>query len=702
MLNQEQQQAVQHHDGPLLVLAGAGSGKTRVVTERIVRLIESGVCPSKILGVTFTNKAAGEMNERVQQATDCQVLISTFHSLGARILRESIGALGYRPSFQIYDEEDSSKLLMECLKQLDFADSKVHLKNFRWMISQTKNDGSPPKDAHKRFPEVYEMYQSKLKACNAVDFDDLLYLPLKLFATDEGALEYYQNRWSYLLIDEYQDTNHTQNAIVQKLGAKHGNIFAVGDPDQSIYSWRGAQIENILQFEQAFPGAEVVRLEQNYRSTQTILDAANTVIRHNALRYDKNLFSNRPGGEKITVHSAHSERDEARVVIQEILRLHEEEGLPLSQIVVFYRTNGQSRVFEDQLLMRRIPYTIFGGLSFYQRKEIKDVIAFLRMIEDTSDYIAFLRSIHLPKRGLGDTTLEKLRRLADDLDISVFTLLERITNEQIDTPLRLTARQKKGIGEYVDLINNLRSFSMNNPLMETVKQVIEETGYIQILAKDKQTFDDKKGNVSQLINKAAEWQSHYPEQPLQQFLEDLSLKSGTTQEEDEERISLMTIHNGKGLEFDAAFLCGMEEDLFPHVNAKKEPAQVEEERRLFYVGITRARKHLFITRARTRFLWGQSRPAVASRFLKELPKQCVQKSRTSLDQWDEEQSFRDEPVESEGSTFAPGATVFHPRFGVGKVQDVGETSMGTTYTIFFTKDGESRRIVAKLAQLTAL
>lgn len=417
LLNQEQNDAVETLKGPLLVLAGAGSGKTRVVTYRIVSLLQSGVPPSKILGLTFTNKAAGEMKERVEKLTKNHVLICTFHSLGARMLRESIHTLGYGRDFTIYDEDDAIKLIKVCLDELGIADKKIDPYAIKKLISDAKNKLQGPEKAFSNdrspasevFPAVYQKYQDRLKSYNAVDFDDLLYLPVTLLFLNPELLESYQNRWEYLLIDEYQDTNQAQYQFVRLLVARTGNICVVGDPDQSIYSWRGANIKNILNFESDYPGAKVIRLEQNYRSRSNILEAANKLIGYNYNRFEKKLWSALGPGEKIKHFSAFSDRDEAQFVLDKIRYYHEHKKIPLKDIVIFYRTNAQSRVFEDRLLFNRVPYTIVGGLSYYQRREIKDILAFLRMVQSGADFISFVRTINLPKRGIGEATLQKFR-----------------------------------------------------------------------------------------------------------------------------------------------------------------------------------------------------------------------------------------------------------------------------------------------------
>ena len=620
-LNSTQQQAVLHFQGPLLVLAGAGSGKTRIVTERILYLIERGVDPSQIVAVTFTNKAAREMEERVKTKSSSRVLIATFHSLGVRILRESIEVLGWPRNFTIYDEEDSLKLLKVCMEELAIKDPDVGAKDLRHLISTSKNQlviaDKSAKHEQVFFPSLYARYTEKLKEASAVDFDDLLFLTARLFLEHPDILAKYQERWPYLLIDEYQDTNHAQYTIAKLLVAKTQNLFAVGDPDQSIYSWRGANIRNILNFQKDFPGAPLVRLEQNFRSRGHILEAANAVIQNNASRLEKNLWTDRGAGPKIQLYIADDERLEASFVAQKVSQLSK--TVPLKEMVVFYRTNFQSRPFEDALLRQRIPYTIVGGLSFYHRKEVKDILAFLRMIQNPSDTVSFLRTINIPKRGLGEATLEKVILYAGSRPILEATA-ELVQNGAV----KLSSKQKESLKEYLEIITTLRSEPQE--LVHLVAETVRRTRYIEYLKDDKETYEDRKENVDELVAKAAEWETYAEEATLISFLEELSLKSQLDEASlGGERLSLMTVHNGKGLEFDQVFLVGLEEDLFPHANSRESFEGLEEERRLCYVGMTRAKEQLTLTCARGRFLWGSWRMMRPSRFLNEIPKNCLQR-----------------------------------------------------------------------------
>lgn len=684
-LNSAQKTAVHHVEGPALVIAGAGSGKTRVVTYRIAHLLGLGIPSNEILAVTFTNKAAEEMRRRVETIAKHYVLTCTFHSLGARILRESILHLGYSQDFTIYDEDDSERLLKECIAALHLKEEKGFLKTARLMISSAKNSLSSPQDLSKEDPligNLYQLYQSKLKEYQAVDFDDLLYLPIVLFQTQPAVLEMYQQRWSFILIDEYQDTNAAQHTLAKLLAARHQNVFAVGDPDQSIYSWRGANLDNILNFEKDFPGAQIITLEQNYRSHSNILNAANGLIKHNPSRYEKNLWSTLGPGEKIQLYIAENDHGEAEFVARKILK----HNYPLSDCVIFYRTNFQSRIFEDMLLKLRIPYTIIGGLSFYQRREIKDILSLLRIVLGGADFISFARTVNLPKRGLGEAALNKLSEAAAAHSLSIFDYCKSLTERAPD--IKLSARQLEGLKEYVRTILALREMAQARVTLQMiVSEAIERSRYNDYLKEDPETYEERRENLSELISKAAEWQQENPQGTLAGFLEELTLKT-STEETYVDSVKLMTLHNGKGLEFSLVFLVGMEEDLFPHVNVKEDETALQEERRLCYVGMTRAKEHLYITSARFRFLWGGARLMRPSRFLSEIPPEYI----NHLNPRPQAQ----EPAED----LQVGDTVHHRDFGQGVIERIYETSLGLTYDVFFPESDDTRTLVAKYAKLT--
>lgn len=716
-LNEEQIEAVEYLKGPVLILAGAGSGKTSVVTHRIANLISQGVPASKILGLTFTNKAANEMKERVQKLTQQQVLICTFHSLGARLLRESIHHLGYKRDFVIYDEDDADKLIKACVGLSSAAEFKPDVKAIHTLISKTKNSMVPPEkvvgaEEIPFFPSIYAIYQEKLKEYNAVDYDDLLVLPVTIFKKFPEILQHYQNRWEFVHIDEYQDTNGVQYALVQLLVNQHHNLCVVGDPDQSIYSWRGANIQNILNFERDYPGAKIVRLEQNYRSRSNILNASNALIANNCRRYEKKLWSSKGPGEKIKLFRCDNERMEAIFVADKIVLHHRENDIPLNEMVVFYRTNAQSRALEDHLMQRRIPYVIVGGISFYQRREIKDILAWLRIAHGGQDFIAFERTVNLPKRGLGDSTIDKLRIGAHQQNVSIFDFCEKLV--QGDSNLKLTTRQKEGLQEYVRIIKELREVLKTQSLSDLVKAAIEVTGYRQHLAEDKDTEGDRVENLSELLNKAIEWETSVEDPTLEAFLEELSLKSSLDEADDREKISLMTIHNGKGLEFAVTFLVGLEEGLFPHINSKDNPEAIEEERRLCYVGMTRAKEYLYLTHATSRAIWGTLRTQSLSRFVHEVPSEYIERLNGKMATSYRSESAYSRPVQrfSASSTSRPqeeenagmtiGDLVFHQEFGIGRIQNSYQGSLGLTYTILFSKDNAEKNIVARYAQLSRI
>lgn len=678
-LNTEQNLAAQHIEGPMLVLAGAGSGKTRVVTFRIAHLLQIGVPASEILALTFTNKAAEEMKHRIQKLASSKVLSCTFHSLSARILRESISALGYQNNFTIYDEDDSEKLIKECLRNSNQKENLV--KAVKAQISNAKNNLVSPEE----YADIYQLYQEKLKEYNAVDFDDLLALVVQLFHNHPAILERYQKKWHFILIDEYQDTNAAQHEIVKQLSSQHRNVFAVGDPDQSIYSWRGAKVGNILNFERDFPGARIIPLEQNYRSHTTILNAANALIKHNTSRYEKNLWSALGPGEKICLNISENDRAEADFVVRQILKL----GVPLTECVIFYRTNFQSRVFEDALLRQRIPYMIIGGLSFYQRREIKDILSILRMTLTGSDFIAFSRTINLPKRGLGDAALEKLKEISTRNHLTIFDGCASIVSRTLDCKLSL--KQFEGLKSYVDMILALRKMSKERvPLQTLITEAVERSSYLDYLREDPESYEERRSNLAELVSKAAEWEEEHGNPSLSDFLEELSLKSSSDEKDPHaDAVRLMTLHNGKGLEFTAVFLVGMEEDLFPHMNAKDNSEALEEERRLCYVGMTRAKKYLFLTASHIRFIWGSPRLMRPSRFLNEIPGEYLKTSQPSTSLYDENR------------VFSSGDRVHHRDFGTGIVQKSYETSLGLTYDVFFPESHTTRSLVAKFAKLTA-
>lgn len=633
-LNPEQQKAINHLAGPLLILAGAGSGKTKVVTHRIAKLLEEGVHPESILALTFTNKAATEMRNRVHSLVHQIVTISTFHSFGARFLRDWAEAAGLSRKFSIHDEDDSAKVIKTVLAELGIKEKKGDVRIIKNLISEAKNElknldevGDETVDIQtlNQFEQIFHKYQAHLKIADSVDFDDLLYLPLKILKENSDILERVRERYRYILVDEYQDTNQAQYELIKLIAGEHLNLFVVGDPDQSIYSWRGANIHNILNFEKDFPTTTTIRLEQNYRSTSRILEAANALIQNNSSRFEKNLWSELGEGSKIRLFVGYTERDEASFVAREIEHLNDK-GIPLSQIVVFYRTNAQSRPFEDQLLNRYLSYKIVGGLSFYQRKEIKDILSYLKLVNQGADYVAFSRTIHLPKRGVGDKSVEKIIEGSMAEKMPILLYVNAVAHDApLSHPISLTAKAKNGLKDYLSLIEKGRQKRSALPFHQFIKEFIEDSGYLGYLKEEEpETFDERRENLDELIAKAMEFEDL--EDPLASFLEELTLKSDEVKgEDDHNRITLMTLHNGKGLEFKVAFIVGMEEDLLPHANSKSDSMQLEEERRLCYVGMTRAKELLYLTRCTLRYLWGVERFMRPSRFLTEIPAEYTEK-----------------------------------------------------------------------------
>lgn len=693
-LNEEQKLAVETLEGPLLVIAGAGSGKTRVVTMRIARLIELGVPSSEIVALTFTNKAAEEMRSRVRSMVGRELLACTFHSLGARILREVATEVGLDRSFTIYDEKDSENLLSSCFETLGIKDEKGLFKSIRHEISHAKNSICGPEEfkheagnkTQGSFREIYTLYQERLRQYNAVDFDDLLYLTVKFFETSPKAVEI-GRRFSYILVDEYQDTNHAQYRMCKFLSRETGNICVVGDPDQSIYSWRGADVQNILNFEREFEGAKVITLSKNYRSTNTILKAAGALIDHNQRPYNKNLHSDLGDGEKVGIHHFSSDRDEVRFVVEKIgsyLATY-----PRDEIAIFYRTNSQSRLFEDAFLLKKIPYTIIGGVSFYMRKEIKDFLAFLRLAVSPRDFLSFARTINLPRRGFGPKALQTLKELSDQTAMPILHILA-------EERMKLNATQKKNIGEYLSIIDDIKRLSEgHSTLKEVIAYAIDRTGYFAYLQEDPETAKERKENVEELISKSVDWSEgkSAEEATLKHFLEDLTLK-GTSEEspEDQKTVKLMTLHNGKGLEFQVCFIVGMEEELFPHANSFE---AIEEERRLCYVGMTRAKRHLHLTSSSYRFLWGAPRTMVQSRFLAEIPEEYTHRAQVNQYQ----RAFPKISIEEEEES-REGQIVIHKEFGKGIIEREYVTSLGKTLDVKFFGDGERRALVERFAKLT--
>jgi DNA helicase-2/ATP-dependent DNA helicase PcrA len=617
---------VEHRGGPLLVVAGAGSGKTRVLTRRIAHLLQSGdAAPWEILAITFTNKAADEMRRRVVDLVGARaerMWVSTFHSACLRMLRAHAGRVGYASSFSVYDESDSRRLVELAEDELGIDTKRLPPRAVAAAISQAKAElvgperfaeeasfGADP--FRRRIGEVYAEYQRRLRAANAMDFDDLLFQAVHLLQSCPDVLLAYRQRFRHVLVDEYQDTNHAQHEIVLLLSREHGNVTVVGDSDQSIYRWRGADIANILEFETAFERATTVVLDQNYRSTQTILDAANAVISNNLARRPKALFTDGGAGPRICVYRAEDERDEASFVANELLTLHGAEGLSYGDVAVFYRTNAQSRVVEEELVHQGVPYKVVGGTRFYDRREVRDVLAYLRVVANPDDEISFRRILNVPKRGIGQMSVVRLSAAAAAAGAPVGRMLEQAE------AAGLTGKALKGAQELSSLLRELRAAAAEVAPGDLVELVARRSGYLdELAAEGTHEAEGRIENIAELADAAAEYER------LSELLETVALVSDSDElDAGGSRVSLMTLHTAKGLEFPAVFLVGMEEGVFPHSRTLGEPLELEEERRLCYVGITRARRFLYLTHAWSRTLWGRTMPGLPSRFLAEVPEE---------------------------------------------------------------------------------
>ncbi|MCP4568195.1 MAG: UvrD-helicase domain-containing protein [FCB group bacterium] len=727
-LNDRQRAAVINTEGPLLVIAGAGSGKTRVLTHRLSYIISEGLArPWEVLAVTFTNKAAGEMKERISSLLGLDVSrmwVSTFHSFCARFLRMEAEHLGYPSNFTIHDDSDSKSLVSRCLKELGISGTQFTPASVLRKISSAKN---LLYDAEKfaseaegfydeRTAQVFTLYEQKLRASAAFDFDDLLSMAVKLLDEHDTVRNAWQNRFRYLLVDEYQDTNHAQYNLLKKLVNESNNICVVGDEDQSIYGWRGADISNILGFEEDFPGAEIVKLEQNYRSTQTILSAASAVIKNNSARKDKTLWTEIDGGEKITIALNETQSEEADWVIDRVLG--QTDNYSLSDMVILYRTNAQSRSFEESLRRRNTPYQIIGGLSFYQRKEIKDLIAYMKLVSNPCDEASFVRIINFPKRALGDTSLAKLTEQAKRSGISLLQAASEAAGCETLGP-----RARKGFALFAELIAELKKQADTLPVDEFIQAVIDETALGDALvAEDPVSGEARLENMQEFISAAAEFFTSNPEPTLDNFLAEITLYAGTdSYQESDEKLTMMTLHNAKGLEFDAVFVTGMEDGLFPLARTFDDPNELEEERRLLYVGATRARKQLTLTMAhqRRRYNGNESPP---SRFLKEIPPELVDKIDRRAYKWDFGPTRTTGPRRSAGKPIPdkkpaaiegvyyeyeddqgvrPGQTVLHPKFGHGRVIAVDGMGEDMRVDVDFASYGP-KKLVAKYARLTVI
>jgi DNA helicase-2/ATP-dependent DNA helicase PcrA len=733
-LNRNQQEAVTRTEGPLLVLAGAGSGKTRVITYRIAYLLQvRKIPPYAILAVTFTNKAAGEMRERVIGLTGKEgraVWISTFHSACVRILRQHIEKLGISRHFSIFDSNDSTRVIKDVLAEMDIDARILPPRRVSYLISRAKNALVEPDhmaeqgDVHRdhlmdKVVLAYRMYEERLRNSQALDFDDLLYFTWKLFDEKPEVLRSYENLLHYILVDEYQDTNHAQYQIIRQLSAKYRNLCVVGDDDQSIYRWRGADITNILDFEKDFPEAQVVTLGENYRSTGNILSAASCLIAKNTGRKEKELLAIRPDGQKVNAYAAMDEREEGDFIAASILELIRHESFTFRDFAVFYRINAQSRAIEDTFLRMNVPYTIVGGVRFYDRKEIRDLISYLRLILNPADWGSFERIVNAPTRGVGKTSLEKIRE-AGSGDHSPEEAVQAVIKSGV-----VKGKAARGAGDLLEALVILREkLSLGIPLDEFIVAVLDETGYLRAL--QAQTTDEARNRVENLheflvvvddfLSNELTGEMGLVE-TLAAFLDQISLVSDIDNLKIEgSSVTLMTLHTAKGLEFPVVFMAGMEEDLLPHYRSQGEPAEMEEERRLCYVGMTRAKERLFLTMARRRRLFGQYDNTSPSRFFTELPPENVELHRdtaypipgitdalTSITPPPDQKvaigdfTYIPEPVEGEDS-LRPGMQVRHPMFGTGQVMMVEGSGGNARITVYFPRGGK-KKLIAKYANL---
>ena len=717
-LNKEQQQAVQYTEGPLLILAGAGSGKTKVLTVRIAHLLAQGVNPYEILAITFTNKAAKEMKSRVEGLVGDvanRIWLSTFHSFCAKFLRfELDNFLGYNSNFTIYDTSDSQAVIKAALKALNLDDKYYPVGAMIGAISDAKNKLLFASDFRKqardfyqqKVADVYEYYERELRKNNALDFDDLLLVAVKLLQSNEAVLDKYSKRFRYVMIDEYQDTNHAQYLLAKLLASHWKNIAVVGDADQSIYAWRGADIQNILDFEKDYPNCTSIKLEQNYRSTKIILDAANAVIENNEGRPKKNLWTDKTEGAKIQHFTAQSEHEEAAFIGDTIAKKHDIHGVPYGDMAILYRTNAQSRVLEEALIKRALPYTMVGGTKFYDRKEIKDVLAYLRVLYNPFDDLSLLRIINVPKRSIGATTVAKLQDYARANGTSLFMTLTQL--HLVDT---IKGKTKEKLEEFGILIFTLVAEMEDRTVLDILESILDRTGYLAQLEESTDPQDQARAeNIGELLSVAKDFQDTNPTGTVEDFLEQVALVNDVDSfEQEESKVTLMTLHTAKGLEFPIVFLGGLEEGLFPHSRTLMNPEEIEEERRLAYVGITRAEKELYISNATTRTVFGRTSSYLPSRFIDEIPEELVDGLRAKRKVPDDikrhvpqHMSVTSRPVTKPIvrneviADWKVGDTAIHSKWGNGKVINVAGEGAGMKLTIEFPTQGV-RVVMAKFA-----
>ncbi len=725
-LNDMQQKAVKTTDGPLLIMAGAGSGKTRVLTHRIAYLMtEKQIAPWNILAITFTNKAAREMRERIQGILGSggdDIWISTFHSMCVRILRRDSDRMGINRNFSILDTTDQLSVIKSVLKERNLDPKKYDPRSILGSISSAKNELITPEEFDNQagshyeqiVSDIYKDYQKKLRKNQSLDFDDLIMTTIQLFQRVPEVLETYQRKFQYIHVDEYQDTNRAQYMLVKLLAARFQNLCVVGDSDQSIYRWRGADIANILSFEKDYPQANVILLEQNYRSTKLILEAANEVIKKNSNRKPKKLWTENPQGPKITYYRADSEASEGQFVAGKIKQLVDSGQRKLSDIAILYRTNAQSRIIEEVLLKSNLNYTIVGGIKFYDRKEIKDLLAYLRLIANPDDDISLARVINVPKRGVGSTSFDRIANYAIDQDISIFRALDEIEH------IGVSARVVNALVEFRELIRNLGNMQDYLSVTELAEEIIEKSGYRDMLKQEKTLeAQSRLENIDEFLSVTQTFEKQNEDKSLVAFLTDLALVSDIDKLDEEEQeqsdaLVLMTLHSAKGLEFPVVFLIGLEEGVFPHSRSLMEEDEMEEERRLAYVGITRAEQELFITNAQMRTLFGRTSMNPESRFISEIPNELIEnlneqvkKASTSFNtaRRQEKRPPVSRPVVTPSSTggdelpWAVGDKAEHKKWGIGTVVSVKGAGEGKELDIAFPSPVGIKRLLAKFAPI---
>ena len=759
-LNDKQYEAVVNTEGPCLVIAGAGSGKTKVLTHKIAYLIgEKNVLPWEIIAITFTNKAANEMKERIANLvgeTAKDIWMGTFHSICVRILRRFIDRIGFDSSFIIFDTSDQRTLVKNCLKDLSIDDKMFTDRSVLSEISNAKNEMLEPEQytarangdfRKEKIAKVYELYQKRLRENNAIDFDDIINYTIKILLENPDVLDYYSNKFKYVLVDEYQDTNKSQFTLITLFASKHGNITVVGDNDQGIYSFRGADISNILNFEKDFPGTKIIKLEQNYRCTGNILKVANSVIKNNEVKYKKELWTQNEEGFLPKVYVADNEYDEASYIAEQIEHLKREEYYKYSDFAILYRMNTQSRAIEDIFRRENVPYKVIGGLKFYERKEIKDIIAYLRLIQNSSDNLSLKRIINEPKRGIGKTSLDKVEQIANSNEISMYEVIKNADQYGLNR-VYLNSR------EFINVMEELKAKKDELNISELVKLTLRKSGYTKAL-EDESTIEaeNRIENLNEFLTVTMEFEEQFAENTLSEFLEGITLSSDIDNlEEEEDTVTLMTLHSAKGLEFPVVFLVGMEEGIFPGYKSISEPTELEEERRLCYVGITRARQNLFLTCSKQRTIFGSTSYNPTSRFLNEIPEELLEGYEEAFGETNhKDQIFKDssyswtygsknpvkeykinpkEPIMASASNkvknktefafktaesflnslnkkssdtvdlskYKPGVRVFHKKFGEGTINIAEQEGDDLKVDINFDKVGH-KRLMAKFAKL---